>query len=202
MPGSARICAAITYPADVICVVEYDQRWSARFEALREEYTRAMELAGVPMMAIEHVGSTAVPGLAAKPIIDIDVVVAEQHMAPATDVLISLGFRPLGEQGIPHRLAFKEPAHLGDTNTYVILENPLSLHNHLCLRDTLRADPALRDGYANVKRTVAAVAADIDEYGRGKNDMIQEILAAAGMTAEERDSINGNQVPSQTELPP
>jgi hypothetical protein len=55
--------------------------------------------------------------------------------------------------------------------------------------------------YAAVKRRVGATAANIDEYGRGKNAVIQQILAAAGLTDAERASIDGNQVPSHDELP-
>jgi GrpB-like predicted nucleotidyltransferase (UPF0157 family) len=62
----------------MIRVVEYDQAWPERFAQLRTEYAAAMASARVPVLAIEHVGSTAVPGLAAKPIIDCDIVVAEQ----------------------------------------------------------------------------------------------------------------------------
>jgi GrpB-like predicted nucleotidyltransferase (UPF0157 family) len=164
----------------VISVVEYDPGWPQRFEHLRREYAEAMAAAGVPVLAIEHVGSTSVPGLAAKPIIDCDIVVALPDVAAATQVLIRLGFTSLGELGIPLRWAFKEPGRLAGTNTYVIVAGSLSLRNHLAVRDTLRADPAMRGQYAAVKRQVGAVAADIDEYGRGKNAMVQQILAAAG----------------------
>jgi GrpB-like predicted nucleotidyltransferase (UPF0157 family) len=171
------------------------------FEQLRCEYDAAMAAAGVPVLAIEHVGSTSVPGLAAKPVIDCDIVVAAQDVTAASQVLASLGFRPLGELGIPLRCAFKEPARLAGTNTYVIVAGSLSLRNHLAVRDTLRADPDLRDRYAAVKKHVGAMAADIDEYGRGKNAIIQLILTAAGITDAERASIDGNQAPSHTELP-
>jgi GrpB-like predicted nucleotidyltransferase (UPF0157 family) len=67
----------------VITVVDYDPTWPDRFEALREEYARALANAGVPVIAIEHVGSTSVPGLAAKPVIDCDIVVAEPDVAAA-----------------------------------------------------------------------------------------------------------------------
>jgi GrpB-like predicted nucleotidyltransferase (UPF0157 family) len=187
--------------ARVIAVVEYDAAWPLRFEQLRREYTEAMAAAGVPVMAIEHVGSTSVPGLAAKPVIDCDIVVAEQDVTVASEVLTGLGFTPLGELGIPLRWAFKEPARLAGTNTYVVVEGSLSLRNHLAVRDTLRADPDLREQYAAVKRRVGATAANIDEYGQGKNAMIQRILAAAGLTDAERASIDANQVPSHDELP-
>jgi GrpB-like predicted nucleotidyltransferase (UPF0157 family) len=189
------------YSGPVITVVEYDPAWLERFEMLRSEYAVAMAAAGVPVVAIEHVGSTSVPGLAAKPIIDCDIVVREADVAEASSVLMSLGFAPLGELGIPHRWAFKEPARLSGTNTYVIVDGCLSLRNHLAVRDVLRADSALRDEYAAVKRRAGIRAANIDEYGQAKTGMVQKILAAAGLTAAERASIAGNQVPSHDELP-
>ncbi len=160
-----------------------------------------MAAAGVPVMAIEHIGSTSVPGLAAKPIIDCDIVVAEQDVAAGSKVLTGLGFKPLGEVGVPLRWAFKEPERLAGTNTYVIVAGSLSLRNHLAVRDTLRADPDLRQQYAAVKKQAGATAANIDEYGRAKNATVQKILTAAGLTEAERAAINGNQVPSHDEFP-
>lgn len=185
----------------MILVAEYDPEWPVRFEQLRREYAAAMAAASVAVIAIEHVGSTSVPGLAAKPVIDCDIVVAERDVAAASRVLAGLGFVPLGELGIPLRWAFKEPSHLTGTNTYVIVEDSLSLRNHLAVRDALRADPALREQYAAVKRRVGATAANIDEYGHGKNAIVQQILAAAGLTDAERASIAANQVPSRDEVP-
>lgn len=185
----------------MITVVEYDLSWPDRFGALRDEYAAALVAAGVPVVAIEHVGSTSVPGLAAKPIIDCDIVVAESDVTAAASVLLSLGFTPLGELGIPQRWAFKEPARLSGTNTYVVVDDCLSLRNHLAARDVLRADAALRDEYAAVKREAGARAANIDEYGQAKTAMVQKILEVAGVTAAERASIAANQVPSHEELP-
>jgi GrpB-like predicted nucleotidyltransferase (UPF0157 family) len=193
--------AGYPYSWAVITVVEYDPAWAKRFEMLRDEYAVAMTGAGVPVVAIEHVGSTSVPGLAAKPIIDCDIVVREVHVAAASDVLMSLGFMPLGELGIPQRWAFKEPARLSGTNTYVIVDGCLSLRNHLAVRDVLWADAALRDEYAAVRRQAGIRAANIDEYGQAKTAMVQKILAAAGLTVAERASIASNQVPSHDELP-
>ena len=152
----------------MILVVEYDPAWPLRFERLRQEYARAMAAAAVPVVAIEHVGSTAVPGLAAKPVIDCDIVVARQDVTAGSQVLAGLGFAPLGELGIPLRWAFREPERLAATNTYVVVQGSLSLRNHLAMRDILRADPGLREQYAAVKRRAGAMAANIDEYGRGE----------------------------------
>ena len=185
----------------MITVVDYDPAWPDRFEALRREYAAALERAGVPVVAIEHVGSTAVPGLAAKPVIDIAIVVAEGDVDAASDVLVGLGFRPVGELGIPQRWAFKAPTGYGATNTYVVVDGCLALRNHLGVRDVLRSDDALRDEYARVKKRVGSTAADIDEYGLGKNDTVQQILAAAGLSADERASIGANNVPSHDDVP-
>lgn len=185
----------------MIVVVAYDPAWQQRFAMLRNLYAAAMTAAGVPVVAIEHVGSTSVPGPAAKPIVDCDIVVAQTHVAAASTVLVSLGFTPLGELGIPERWAFKEPATLSGTNTYVIVDHSLSLRNHRAVRDVLRADATLRDEYAAVKRAAGARAASIDEYGQAKTPVIQKILAAAGLTDPERASIAGNQVPTHDQLP-
>lgn len=204
MPADTRPAQAGLRPgslADVIEVAEYDPNWPARFEALRTEYAAAMAAAGVPVAAIEHVDSTSVSGLAAKPVIDCDIVVAAPDVTAASRVLTGLGFTPLGELGIPQRWAFREPERLARTNVYVIAEGSLSLRNHLAVRGVLRADAGLRERYAQVKRRAGAAAADIDEYGQAKSAVVQEILAAAGLSAAERASIASNQVPAHDEVP-
>lgn len=185
----------------MIVVAEYDPAWPERFETLRREYATALAAAGVRVVAIEHVGSTSVPGLAAKPIIDCDIVVSESEVAAASTALMSLGFTPLGELGIPQRWAFKEPPRLSGTDTYVIVDGCLSLRNHLGVRDVLRADAALRDEYAAVKRTAGARAANIDDYGQLKSPVVQKLLAAAGLTEAERAAIASSNVPAHDEVP-
>ena len=188
----------------VITVVEYDPGWPERFEGLRKEYAAAMAAAGVAVVAIEHVGSTSVPGLAAKPVIDCDIVVRAEDVPAASSVLMSLGFAPEGDLGVPQRWAFKEPARFPRTNTYVIVEGCLSLRNHLAVRDALRADDDLRSEYAAVKKKAGAWAADIDEYVQAKSDVVQKILSAAGLTKAERATIasagasHGAHVPATT----
>jgi GrpB-like predicted nucleotidyltransferase (UPF0157 family) len=200
--------AAILLPAVLvlalqimITVVDYDLSWVGRFEQLRREYSEALSRSAVPVVAIEHVGSTAVPGLPAKPVIDCDIVVTEEQVSAASDVLDSLGFTRLGELGIQQRWAFKEPARLAGTNTYVVIAGSLALRNHLAVRNTLRARPELRDRYGILKKRVGLIANSIEEYGQGKNALIQEILATAGLTDAERASINAYQVPTGNEVP-
>jgi GrpB-like predicted nucleotidyltransferase (UPF0157 family) len=180
----------------VIEVLPHDPAWAQRFAALREEYAAALAAAGVPVVAIEHVGSTAVPGLAAKPVVDVDVVVAEADVGAACAVLVALGFVPRGERGIPQRWAFHEPPRLAGTNTYVVVDGSLALRNHLAVRDVLRSDAALREEYGAVKLRVGRTAADIHAYGAGKDATVQRLLAAAGLDEAERASIAANQVPA------
>ena len=78
-----------------IVVVDYDPQWPIAFATIRASLQAA--LAGVPVVGIEHVGSTSVPGLAAKPIIDIDVIVDPSDLADAAAALGSLGYTPLGD---------------------------------------------------------------------------------------------------------
>ena len=185
----------------MIRVVDYDESWQQRFESLRDEYSAALSHASVGVVAIEHVGSTSVPGLAAKPIIDCDIVVTAKQVAPASNVLVGLGFHPLGELGILDRWAFTEPPRLAGTNTYVVVEDSLSLRNHLRFRDTLRTNVELRDRYSAVKKDAGATSASIEEYGQHKNALIQQILAAAGLTDDERRAIDAAQIPTRDQVP-
>ena len=171
----------------MIEIVEHDQRWATTFESLRTRYVAA--LVGVPVVAIEHVGSTAVSGLAAKPVIDIDIVVERSAVGAAIAAMEADGFRSRGDLGIPDRWALAEPAGLPRTNTYVVVDGSLQHRNHVGLRDVLRRDVALRDEYGAVKRALAAVVVDIDDYIIGKSDVIGRILAVAGLGAAERDHL-------------
>jgi GrpB-like predicted nucleotidyltransferase (UPF0157 family) len=182
----------------VIVLRDYDPSWPDRFENLRRAYAAAMTAGRVPVVAIEHVGSTAVPGLAAKPRIDCDIVVSADDVEAASAVLVSLGFEPEGELGVPLRWAFREPPSYAGTNTYVVVDACLSLRNHLCVRDTLRAHADLREEYAKVKRAAAARASDLEDYGHRKGPVIQKILTVGGMSAADRASIANNAIPSLT----
>jgi GrpB-like predicted nucleotidyltransferase (UPF0157 family) len=71
----------------VIEVCDYDPGWAEQFEDLRTAYEAALQRTGVPVVAIEHVGSTAVPGLVAKPVIDVDIIVSAEHVQGASAAL-------------------------------------------------------------------------------------------------------------------
>ena len=174
----------------MITLVEYDPTWPATFERLRLIYAAA--LGSTPVVAIEHVGSTAVVGLAAKPVIDIDIVVARPDLAAATEALGSIGFRALGECGVADRWAFEQPEHLPRTHTYLTEAGCLALRNHLAVRDTLRSDPALRAQYAERKRELASSAGDMASYVSGKSAVLRLVLAEAGLTDDELSAIDAS----------
>lgn len=171
----------------MIEIVDYDPDWPARFETLRQLYENI--LTGVAILGIEHVGSTSVPGLAAKPLIDIDIVVTVDQVARAIEAMEQAGFLSLGERGIPDRWALQAPSDLPRTNTYVVVEGSLALRNHLAVRDQLRHEVALRDQYAALKRSIAASVHDMDQYVKKKSSFLSVVLELAGLTAEERDAI-------------
>ena len=168
-----------------IRVVDYDPQWKTDFQELKARYQQTLDDADVAWKAIEHVGSTSIEGLAAKPVIDIDIVVAAQDVEAASTALQAVGFEPLGELGIEDRWAFRAPTDLPRTNTYIVVEGSLALRSHLGVRTVLRTNPELRDSYASVKRALAEPTDDIDSYVAGKSDVLSRILELAGLTEDE-----------------
>jgi GrpB-like predicted nucleotidyltransferase (UPF0157 family) len=159
-----------------IVISEYDPRWPELFCELRDGLP-----AGLRMRArsIEHIGSTAVPGLAAKPIIDIDVVVADEaDVAEAIAMLAAAGYPHKGDAGVPGREAFDQPAHLPEHHLYVCVEGTGPLVAHLRLRDHLRANPGTAREYAALKRELAATYEDDRAgYTEAKTAFIEAVLA-------------------------
>jgi GrpB-like predicted nucleotidyltransferase (UPF0157 family) len=182
-------------------VVPYDERWPVAFAALAEDLRRA--LAGVEVVGVEHVGSTSVPGLAAKPILDVDVVVAAAHVAPAIAALEAAGYVSLGDLGIPERFALRAPDDGVRRNVYVVVEGSLALRNHLGVRDVLRRDGGLRDAYGEHKRRLAERDYDdIDGYIADKSEVLQQVLEAAGIDDDERRVIDAVNRPADPSPPP
>ena len=163
----------------MIEVVAHDSLWADQFEQLKRWYEGM--LVDVVVTAIEHVGSTSVPGLAAKPIIDIDVVVPREGILKAIMAFESHGHICRGDLGITDRYAFFISNPPFATNTYVIANGSVALRNHLLLRQVLRETPELRREYGVFKRQIASSAADIDEYVYSKTEIIQKILKYGGM---------------------
>ncbi len=165
-------------------VEKYNPEWPQHFQALESELRSI--LVWVQYIAIEHVGSTAVPGLAAKPIIDVDIIVARENVQPAITALVTQGrFDYLGELGIVDRHAFRHPPDLRSCNIYVCVDGAAQTRNHLGLRDTLRRDEKLRDEYARLKLDLASKETNIIDYTEAKSEVIQKILNASNILSED-----------------
>jgi GrpB-like predicted nucleotidyltransferase (UPF0157 family) len=171
-----------------ITVVDYDPTWPTAFEAVRG---RVWSVVGDLAIAVEHVGSTAVPGLPAKPIIDISVVVPTgAAVAIAIERLSALGYRHLGNLGIEGREAFASPNLPPRHHLYVCPRDSLALKNHLIVREHLRTNSEAATEYGAVKRRLAEqFSEDIDGYTEGKSATILGILRTAGLSKFEMDTI-------------
>lgn len=170
-------------------VVDYSPAWPVEFERVADVLRSAL---GGLTAEVEHVGSTSVPGLPAKPILDIDVIVNAADVPAAIGALTSLGYVHRGDLGVAGREAFFAPDAAPARHVYVCERDSLSVRNHLTVRDVLRARQDLREKYAAVKLRLAAdPSIDMTAYIAGKSEVLQEVLATGGLTAKERAEILG-----------
>lgn len=157
-------------------VVDYDPAWPSTFEEIRRRIEPALTDVA---LAVEHVGSTAVPGLAGKPIVDLDVVLADASQVPmAIQRLVALGYVHKGDDGIVGREVFKPPVNGPYHHLYVVVEGSKPHRDHVDLRDYLRRHPEEARRYAEPKHEIAhLLLTDREAYTRGKSDLIEEMLA-------------------------
>jgi len=177
-------------PPDIY-LADYDARWPQMFE---DERVRLQAAIGEWATDIQHVGSTSIPGIAAKPIIDIAV-----HLRSLVDALycitplMELGYECLGEFGIPGRIYFRKrtdqpmrgQSHDGIGRTHQIHMYELTNEQYekqIVFRDYLRAHADARDAYEALKRQLAERhARDVEAYAMAKSDFVQSILRSAAL---------------------
>jgi GrpB-like predicted nucleotidyltransferase (UPF0157 family)/RimJ/RimL family protein N-acetyltransferase/ribosomal protein S18 acetylase RimI-like enzyme len=165
-----------------VSVVPYSSRWKEDFALLRDRIAGA---AGSCFSAVEHVGSTSVEGLCAKPIVDIDAVLADAGLFPAAkDALAGIGYEYEGDRGIPGREAFRYvggeilPKH----NLYVCPPDSPELARHLALRNWLREHPAGAEAYGRIKQRAAEdFPYEIERYIEAKTPFIESVYREAGL---------------------
>jgi len=173
-----------------ITVVPSSPDWPAAFEGVAAALRTA--LAGVPTAVVEHVGSTSVPGLAAKPVLDVDVIVPAEDVPAAVRALEAVGYAHAGDLGLPGREAMDAPDDAPARHVYVCTAGTLHVRNHLAVRDVLRRRADLRDEYGAVKAALAAdPTMDIDRYLAGKSAVLQKVLAESDLTQAELREIRG-----------
>lgn len=166
----------MTTPVPVV-IVDYDPNWPEVFAALKSYVQSGL---GELPHRIEHVGSTSVIGLAAKPIIDMDIVVKPQDVSAAIELLANIGYAHDGDGGIPGRERFRAPGYLAKHHLYLCAEGNLAHREHIVFRDYLRAhiDAVLQ--YSELKKRLAAqYGNDREGYTHAKTEFIRGILKKA-----------------------
>ena len=163
-----------------IVIADYDPRWSEAFEREQARIVRALGGLMDGVVAIEHVGSTSVPGCAAKPIIDIMISVRELARGErCVEPLVELDYEYLGEYGIPGRLYFRK----GEPRSHHIhlVEHGCDFWvRHIAFRDVLRQRADLVEQYGALKRELAAkYGTDRVGYTEAKSPFIDAALAQA-----------------------
>jgi len=163
---------------DTVKLVPYTPEWDRLF---KEEKARIQATIGVYILDIQHIGSTAIPGIVAKPIIDMSVAVENfEEAIICVEPLIQLGYHYMGENGIPRRHYFQ----LGQPNRthhlHMVEINSDDRERTLLFRDYLRQHPEIAQAYASLKHKLA------DQFGhnrplyvQGKSPFIEEVLAQA-----------------------
>ncbi|PWJ71510.1 GrpB-like predicted nucleotidyltransferase (UPF0157 family) [Ruminococcaceae bacterium R-25] len=161
-----------------VVVLPYDEAWKNDFEDIKAEL---MTVLSDLILRIEHVGSTSVPGLSAKPIIDIDVVIdGAESFEKVKTALGTIGYRHEGDLGIAGREAFKYEGkdHLRKHHLYVCSKDAAELKRHVSFRDYLLSDPDAVKEYGRIKEEGAKLYPyDIDKYIEYKSSFIESIYA-------------------------
>jgi GrpB-like predicted nucleotidyltransferase (UPF0157 family) len=163
-----------------VLIVPYDPEWNELFKSEADLLRNAVsELA----VAIEHIGSTAVPGLAAKPIVDIVLAVRTSIDAQKCVPLVKeIGYEYKGEAGIPGRHYFRKGGpDVSTHHLHVVEANRELWRSHLLFRDYLRTHPDAIGEYAALKHKLAIMFKDDrPAYTEAKSDFIRDILNKAG----------------------
>lgn len=159
-------------------VVEYDPVWTQQFNAIQKMLNE--ELIDW-ILKIEHVGSTSVPGLAGKPILDIDIVISSMEDFPEVKkrLIERLNYLHVGNQGVEGREVFERPYQdeFMTYQLYVCTQDSPPHRYHMEFRDYLRSHPAAVQGYAQLKRALAAkYSNDLMAYFHEKSQFVENIL--------------------------
>ena len=165
-----------------VVVVPYNPEWKWDFEKIKKELNSAL---GELAERIEHVGSTSVEGLPAKPCIDIDIVIKDYSVfRDVAEKLGGIGYVHEGNLGIEGREAFKysDKPHLREHHLYVCPKNSQELRRHITFRDFLRNNPETAKKYGEIKAEGARLfPGDIDKYIAYKGVYIEEIYTICGL---------------------
>ena len=166
-------------------VKPYKKEWQIRY---RREKEKLEKLFKEIIVDIHHIGSTAIPNIKAKPIIDIMLVVDDiEKVGKYNEQMISLGYKPKGEFGIENRRFFPKGGNCRTFHVHVFQKGDQEVERHLNFRDYMRAHPQQAQKYSELKEELAnKFPEDIDNYIEGKNGFIKEIDNIAANWAAEK----------------
>lgn len=166
-----------------VTIEPHNLLWASEFNQVKTSLEAI--LSGIPIKSIKHVGSTSIPGLPAKPVLNIDIIVTLDTLPAVRAALSQAGCFDCGEMNVPGRFAFRQPGYgKGDAafgshpatsnsstkeedgrngslelgmrrNTYAMVEGCVALQNHLDVKKVLMEDEELREEYARVKMELA-----------------------------------------------
>lgn len=157
-------------------MVPYDPLWPREFERSSAEVAGAL---GANLLAIHHIGSTSIPGIHAKPVIDMLAVVADLAAVDQRSAAMEeLGYQVMGEFGIEGRRYFRRDDGAGRRThqVHAFAEGSPHVRRHLAFRDFMRAHPTFAAQYGELKRRLAkAHPHDVEAYMDGKDGFIKEM---------------------------
>ena len=178
MPFSDELTGAVR-------VLDYDGTWPEEFRSLA---TRLAGALGPLAPRIDHIGSTSVPGMAAKDCVDVQVCVDDLGDPAIGDALTGIGFRvrpepwnrveTSGGRSWP-KLVFAPPPGERAVNVHVRTVGSATARRNLLFRDYLSADPAARDAWSRFKRRLAETATELADYGQIKQPVTEVLMLAA-----------------------
>ena len=167
-------------------VVDYNPEWPAMFKA---ESAVIREIVGDNLTALFHIGSTSVPGLKAKPVIDMLPVVRDiAALDSLNEKFAAAGYEAMGEFGIPGRRYFRKGGAARTHQAHAFqYDNVYAIMRHIAFRDYMRADAEAREAYGELKAALASrFPHDIGAYCDGKDDFVKEYERRALMHHWER----------------
>jgi GrpB-like predicted nucleotidyltransferase (UPF0157 family) len=179
-------------------ITPYNPEWKREFERLSAVLRACLKNFEID---IQHVGSTSVPGLHAKPILDIDIIIHEKSiLSPISGILESMEYIGRGDQGVPGRFAFRQLSLQTPVGTdggkwqehhlYVCFSDSLALKNHIIFRDSLRKNGDLVKEYSKLKMDLVNKNGMTREwYTIQKTAFILNVLTNGGLTEKELNEI-------------
>jgi GrpB-like predicted nucleotidyltransferase (UPF0157 family) len=177
------------HAADPVVLAPPDPAWAEQF---REISDQLREACGDKFVAVHHIGSTSVPGLAAKPLIDmLPVLRRHDDGPPLAAPMEALGFVYFGAYGIEGRHFFRRKGDL-DVNVHMFETGHIEIERHVVFRDALRSDSKLLAAYQALKQELAArFPHDVDSYAKSKSDFIEGVLRDLGAPERPRSPEDG-----------